>query len=56
VANPLEAWMTNKPAPDMVLFSKPELHDPQGFVGTFLQRNHYQQIKSLPAFTLWRKN
>ena len=56
VANPLEAWMTNKPAPDMVLFSKPELHDPQGFVRTFLQRNHYQQIKSLPAFTLWRKN
>jgi hypothetical protein len=56
VANPPAAWVTNKPAADVVLLSKPELHDSQGFVQAFLQQNHYQPIQVFPAFTIWRKN
>ncbi len=54
--DPPEARLANQPAPDVVLLSKPELHDHRGRVRVFLKQNHYQQTGAFPAFTLWRKN
>ncbi|MGO8837782.1 MAG: hypothetical protein ACLQAH_14550 [Limisphaerales bacterium] len=56
VANSTGQLLTNQPPPDLVILSKPDLHDYQGFVRAFLQQNHYQPTQELPAFTLWRKN
>ena len=55
-ANPQAVWLTNKPPPDLVLLSKPELHDQKGLVGAFLQANHYQETRALPALTVWQRN
>jgi len=56
VAKPLSAsWMTNKPPPDFVVLSKPELHDPDGLVRAFLLQNRYHPVQNFPAFTVWRK-
>ena len=54
--NPQIVWLTNKPPPDLVLLSKPELHDQQGLVRAFLQKNHYQETRALPAFMVWQRN
>ena len=54
-AIPLAAWVTNKPPPDLVLLSKPELHDPKGFVRAFLRENDYQQTRAFTAFTVWQR-
>jgi hypothetical protein len=55
VKDATEDWMTNTAPPDLVLLSKPELHDANGLTRDFLKRNHYQLSQTFQAFTLWQK-
>jgi hypothetical protein len=43
------------PVPQLVVFSKPDLHDSKGTVMAYLSRSGFRQVGQLPAFTLWRK-
>jgi hypothetical protein len=61
---PGQAWMVRnvalkplqeQPAPDVVIFSKPDLYDMQGGMREYLARNHYRVVQALPAFTLWQR-
>ena len=50
-----EAWVTNAVLPDLVLLSKPDIHDAHGFNRALLERNHYQVTNTFQAFTVWQK-
>jgi hypothetical protein len=41
------------PMPDLVVGSKPDLHDASGAVATFLATREYQPAEMLPGFTIW---
>ena len=52
-ANAPAQWLTNNPMPTLVLLSKPELHDRNGVVRDYLQRNHFVCQASFSVFTVW---
>jgi hypothetical protein len=54
--NPAPSQLTNQPAPDLVILSKPDLHDGNGVVCGFLAGHHYRLSQTLPVFTLWRRD
>src|SRR5262249_25422222 len=41
--------------PDLVLASKPDVYDGQGWLAEFLRRSGFHQEGALPAFTIWRR-
>jgi hypothetical protein len=58
------AWLANsptaevvaaKPVPDLVVLSRPDMHDRRGAVQQFLTLRHYKLVQTLPAVTFWRK-
>lgn len=49
-----ETILTNQPLPDLVILSRPENYDPQGFVRALIRRQHYQLVESPRLFNLWR--
>ncbi len=55
VANPLDGFETNLPAPSLVLASKPDIYDGTGALAGFLKRNDYQAATNFVAFTAWRR-
>jgi hypothetical protein len=55
-SHPSAQLLTNQPSPDLLIFSKPDLHDGDGLVRSYLANHHYVVLRTLPAFTLWRKS
>lgn len=41
--------------PDLVVLSKPDLYDSAGEISAFLREHRFQDVRDLPAFTIWRK-
>jgi hypothetical protein len=41
--------------PEIVILSKPDLYDFSGALQTFLDTNHYELVRTLPAFTIWSR-
>lgn len=41
--------------PDLVLISKPDIHDPGGLVNAYLAEHGFEQAESLKAFAVWRR-
>ena len=54
VNDPPPEWLTNTAPPDLLILTKPELHDRSGEARAFLERNHYQLTQKFQAFTLWQ--
>lgn len=48
-------FLLTRPAPGLVLLSKPDAWDPQGAVQKYLLNNKYRIVETLPAFTAWRR-
>jgi hypothetical protein len=48
------AALTNQPAPDLVVLSKPELYDPRGYVRDWLAQHHFHVTDTPHLFTVWR--
>jgi hypothetical protein len=47
--------LTELPAPDVVIASKPDIFDPAGELGNFLREQSFAQTQELPAFKIWRR-
>jgi hypothetical protein len=41
------------PLPDLVVYSKPYIHDSGGIVQGIMQRNHYEEVAHFKSFTIW---
>ncbi len=54
--HPLARLLTNQPPPDLLILSKPDLHDDNGLMRSYLANRHYVLWRTLPSFTLWRKS
>lgn len=50
-----ETWMTNTAPPDLLILSKPEIHDYTGRTRAFLEQHHYRLSQTFQAFTIWQK-
>lgn len=55
-SHPSALLLTNQPPPDLLILSKPSLHDSNGLMRSYLANHHYVVLQTLPSFTLWRKN
>ena len=55
VITPSPAQLSALSAPDLVIASKPDIYDPSGSLGHFLQEHRFTRVRELPAFTIWRK-
>jgi hypothetical protein len=51
-----EQLLSHQPAPDLVIVSKPDHYDDQGIIHRYLEREHYRVVRTLPAFTFWRRD
>jgi hypothetical protein len=45
----------NKPAPDLIFVSKPEVHDPENKVVSYINEHGYQPIAQLTAFRIYAR-
>ena len=54
VLNPTSTCLASLVRPDTVILSKVETFDSGNSVTKYLKENGFAQIKSLPAFTIWR--
>jgi hypothetical protein len=52
---PTEKDLLQWPAPDIILQSKPDIHDDHGQLRSYLARSPYRVIRQLSAFTVWGK-
>jgi hypothetical protein len=48
------SFLSAQDPPTLVLFSKPDIYDPQNVVNSYLYVNKYQLVETFPAFTAWR--
>ena len=44
------------PEPQLVVVSKPDLHDNAGAVSDYLREHKFQLASARPAFTIWAKD
>ncbi len=51
--NVAPAELAGLPMPDLVVESKPDVHDARGAVATFLATREYQPAEMLAGFTIW---
>ena len=51
--NPAAETLLRWPLPDVVFRSKPDIYDVQNNLLPFLAKSHYQNVRRLPAFTIW---
>jgi len=54
--HPLAQLLTNQPSPDLLILSRPDIHDENGLMHSYLENRHYVLSRTLPSFTLWRQN
>ena len=54
-SHPPAQLLTNQPPPDLLILSKPYLHDNDGLMRSYLANHHYVMLQKLPAFTVWCK-
>lgn len=54
VSNLDAACLAQKTAPDLVIFSKPDIFDLSGDLTRFLAAKGYRPVQTLPAFVIWR--
>jgi hypothetical protein len=52
---PTEKDITGWPEPDVILQSKPDIHDFHGQLRSYLEKAPYQVVRQLPAFTVWSR-
>jgi hypothetical protein len=52
---PQSGEVDNLPAPDVIIYSKPDIFDPRGNIQTVIKQNGYQRRKSLKSFVIWVK-
>ncbi len=51
--NPAPSDLTNLPAPQVIISSKPDTYDAAGAVQNYVRDRGYQAAEHLPAFTIW---
>jgi hypothetical protein len=51
--NAATAEVAGLPMPDLVVVSKPDLHDAGGAVAAYLATKAYKPVEMLPGFTIW---
>jgi hypothetical protein len=56
VANAPTACLRTLTAPDVVILSKPDTFDITGDIAGYLKAQHFAVVKTLPAFTIWRRS
>jgi hypothetical protein len=54
--NPTSERIQSLPPPELVVVSKPDLHDVNGALKEFLTEHKYDQAETLPGFTLWTRS
>jgi hypothetical protein len=55
VVNQEDDALKRLPEPQLVVMSKPELHDFNSSIRRYLHEHQYRVVETLPAFTLWSK-
>jgi hypothetical protein len=55
LGNPSIAELRNRPEPDLVVVSKPDIYDTAGGVAEYIRAQHYRVSARLPAFVIWAK-
>jgi hypothetical protein len=55
VLNPTPQSLSARPAPDLVITSKPDLYDNQKALEKYVRDNPYTQIATFPAFAVWQR-
>jgi hypothetical protein len=43
------------PTPDLVCFSKPDIYDPRGMIGSYLREHDFKVTRVLPAFQIFER-
>jgi len=51
----LESMLTNQPPADLIVLSKPEIHDKDGLLQAYMAGHRYKLVQTFPVFTLWRR-
>ena len=56
ILNPRKGSLRNRPAPDLVIVSKPETYDPHGGMAEYLREGGYHLTQQLPPVDFWMKH
>jgi hypothetical protein len=55
VFSPRSAEIQNLAAPDVIIFSKPDIFDARGTVQDWIRENNYHPVETLKSFVVWTK-
>jgi hypothetical protein len=55
LGNPGKDFANKLDAPNLVIASKPDIYDNQGWVAEFIAKEGYRPISRMPGFTVWRR-
>lgn len=53
--NPSLASLSNVPAPNVIIASKPDIFDNQGALAEYIERAGFRKTATLAAFTVWKR-